>query len=77
MNSDGEVCQSLPQFAAVDPNKFGISICTIDGQRFNIGNTEDFFCLQSIRYAINIFYLLGNAGLFYGRRFQSLISSSN
>ena len=49
MNTTGEVHAGLPQFAAVSPNKFGISICTVDGQRFNIGDTEDYFCLQTIR----------------------------
>ena len=47
-NKEGEVSQSLPQFADANPNHFGISVCTIDGQRFSIGDVETPFCLQSI-----------------------------
>lgn len=45
---DGKVFDSLPQFSQANPDHFGISVCTIDGQRFSIGNVEQPFCLQSI-----------------------------
>jgi len=70
VNKEGEVCQSLPQFAAVDPNKFGISICTIDGQRFNIGNTEDFFCLQTISLPVTYGITLDELGVEVVHKYQ-------
>ena len=36
-----------------NPNHFGISVCTIDGQRFSIGDTNVPFCLQSIRQVLS------------------------
>ena len=36
-----------------NPNHFGISVCTIDGQRFSIGDTSVPFCLQSIRQVLS------------------------
>ena len=37
----------------VDPEKFGIAVCTVDGQRFSIGDTGDLFCVQSLCKPIN------------------------
>jgi len=31
----------------VDPRKFAISICSVDGQKFNIGNYDEDYCIQS------------------------------
>ena len=46
-NDEGEVASYIPQLAEVDPNKFSISVCLVNGKIINIGDYEDFFCLQS------------------------------
>ena len=46
-NNNGNVASYIPQLAEVDPNKFAISICFVDGKIINFGDYEDYFCLQS------------------------------
>lgn len=46
-NSNGKVADYIPQLAKVNPNLFGISVCTVDGKLINIGDTDFDFCLQS------------------------------
>ena len=31
------MAQYIPQLESVDPDKFAISVCTVHGQRFHIG----------------------------------------
>jgi glutaminase len=46
-NNDGNVATYIPQLANVDPNKFAISVCFVNGKTINLGDNDDNFCLQS------------------------------
>lgn len=45
--NEGKVADYIPELAKVDPNKFAISVCKVNGEQFNIGDSNDYFCLQS------------------------------
>jgi len=46
-NSEGAVADYIPQLAKVDPELYGVGLCTVDGQSFAIGDTREEFCVQS------------------------------
>jgi glutaminase len=47
-NKDGHVATYIPQLAKVNPEQFGVSVCTVDAQQVSFGDSEVKFCLQSV-----------------------------
>ena len=45
---DGAPAAYIPELARADASKFGVAICTVDGQQFAIGDSADRFTIQSI-----------------------------
>ncbi|XP_056586005.1 glutaminase liver isoform, mitochondrial [Triplophysa dalaica] len=54
----GKVANYIPQLAKFSPDLWGVSLCTVDGQRHSIGDTNMPFCLQScvkpLEYALAV-----------------------
>ncbi len=46
--TDGEVASYIPELARVDPDLFGVSVVTCDGEVFAVGDTNVDFTLQSL-----------------------------
>lgn len=44
---EGANASYIPQLGKVNPDLWGLSVCTIDGQRFDLGRSKTNFCAQS------------------------------
>lgn len=44
----GQVADYIPALAKVNPHQYGISVATVDGRRYSIGDTDVKFSIQSI-----------------------------
>src|SRR4249920_1110118 len=46
--SDGKLADYIPELTLSNPNWFGISLVTVDGQSFDVGDFEQLFTIQSV-----------------------------
>lgn len=47
-NMEGKVADYIPELALADPNWFAISVVTVDGQAFDVGDHQQQFSIQSV-----------------------------
>jgi glutaminase len=45
---DGKVADYIPELALANPQSFGISVVTVDGQVFDVGDCQQLFTIQSV-----------------------------
>jgi glutaminase len=58
----GSVADYIPQLKRVDPDQLAIALCTVDGQRFCIGDAATAFCLQSVSKTVSYCLALDEHG---------------
>lgn len=46
-NEGGGVATYIPSLARINPDQYGVAVCTVDGQRCAIGDSKFPFCIQS------------------------------
>ncbi len=61
-DTSGSVAAYIPQLKRVEPEQFGLAICTIDGQRISAGDAERPFCVQSVSKPFNYCFALEELG---------------
>lgn len=63
MVSGGRVASYIPELASVSADKFGLSLCTVHGQRAKYGNANELFSIQSISKTISYCLASENVGV--------------
>ena len=59
----GSVADYIPQLHRVDPEQLAIAVCTVDGQRFSVGDARVAFCLQSVSKTVSYCLALDEHGV--------------
>lgn len=62
LEKTGDVSDYIPQLGIVEPDAYGISVCTIDGQRFNLGDCRSKFMARAVSTVINYCAALDELG---------------
>ena len=58
----GTVAGYIPQLKRVDPDQLAIAVCTVDGQRFCVGDAATAFSLQSVSKTVSYCLALDEHG---------------
>lgn len=59
----GEVADYIPELARVDPDRFAVALCTIDGTVYSVGDDEHRFTIQSLSKPFVYALALADRGL--------------
>ena len=52
--TEGEVAKYIPELSAIDPDKFGVHLCTVQNEHFGVGDHEEKFSIQSIAKVLSL-----------------------
>ncbi len=64
----GAVASYIPALATVNPRKFGMSVTTVDGRSYSIGDSTESFSIQSISKVFTLVLYMRKNGLELGNR---------
>ena len=52
--TEGEVAKYIPELSVIDPDKFGVHLCTVRNEHFGVGDHEEKFSIQSIAKVLSL-----------------------
>lgn len=61
--SHGQPASYIPELANIDPDKFGIHFCSIDGNHYGLGDHQEKFSCQSIIKVISLCLAIKTEGI--------------
>jgi glutaminase len=61
--ADGQLASYIPELATADPDKFALSLATVDGHRYSAGDAETLFTIQSVSKPFVYALALADCGL--------------
>jgi len=61
-NLHGTIANYIPELAKVDPTKFGMHLCSIDGDEFCFGDAQEKFSIQSVTKVLTLSLALIHEG---------------
>jgi glutaminase len=80
--TQGSNADYIPILRDADPEKWGVAVCTVDGQQLGLGDVDVYHSIQSVCKPLNYAYALAKEGLEFthkhvgvepsGRRFNDL-----
>ena len=59
---EGKVASYIPQLANVSADKFGMSLLTVDGKEYKVGDTDENFSIQSISKVFTLTHVMSLVG---------------
>ena len=65
----GSNADYIPILKDADPDKWGVAICSIDGQRFSVGDVDVYHSIQSVSKPITYAYALNREGVKFTHEF--------
>ena len=60
--SDGQVATYIPELSQIDPKKFGVYLCRLDGKDLSFGDHQEPFSIQSISKVFTLAMAIGMRG---------------
>ncbi len=68
-DESGEKADYIPILRDADPDKWGVAICTVDGQRMAIGDVDVYHSIQSVSKPLTYAYALHREGADFTHQF--------
>ena len=68
-NKNGENADYIPILKMADSEKWGLAICTVDGQRMGLGDVDIYHSIQSVSKPLTYAYALAKEGVAFTHQF--------